>query len=158
MHTQIQYQIVVCYISAMLKVVHNNVSTGRLCRSFSTTSQIFRERLIILGTGWGSYSVLKNIDKKIFDVIVVSPRNHFLFTPLLCMTTVGTLEFRLVSPVHYSHSYYSYTNIQYIVSHASLAIQCSHLVKCQTIVLYILTWIGNKIWNGNWLQVNCWAS
>jgi NADH:ubiquinone reductase (non-electrogenic) len=41
-----------------------------------------REKLVILGTGWGSYSVLKTIDKNKFDVIVVSPRNHFLFTPL----------------------------------------------------------------------------
>jgi len=31
-----------------------------------------------------------------YDVIVVSPRNHFLFTPLLASTTVGTLEFRTV--------------------------------------------------------------
>ena len=53
-----------------------------------------RKKLIILGTGWASYSVLKKIDKKQYDVIVVSPRNHFLFTPLLCSTTVGTLEFR----------------------------------------------------------------
>jgi hypothetical protein len=53
-----------------------------------------REKLVILGTGWGSYSVLKTIDKNKFDVIVVSPRNHSLFTPLLCSTTVGTLEFR----------------------------------------------------------------
>lgn len=59
-----------------------------------------RQRLVILGTGWGSYSVLKTIDKTKFDVIVVSPRNHFLFTPLLCSTTVGTLEFRsVIEPV-----------------------------------------------------------
>ena len=53
-----------------------------------------RKKLVILGTGWASYAVLKNIDKKLYDVVVVSPRNHFLFTPLLCSTTVGTLEFR----------------------------------------------------------------
>ncbi|KAJ7367402.1 hypothetical protein OS493_040640, partial [Desmophyllum pertusum] len=59
-----------------------------------------RQRLVILGTGWGSYSVLKQINKKLFDVIVVSPRNHFLFTPLLCSTTVGTLEFRsIIEPI-----------------------------------------------------------
>lgn len=59
-----------------------------------------RQRLVILGTGWGSYSVLKHIDKKLFDVIVISPRNHFLFTPLLCSTTVGTLEFRsIIEPI-----------------------------------------------------------
>jgi NADH:ubiquinone reductase (non-electrogenic) len=53
-----------------------------------------RKRLVILGSGWGSYSVQKSVDKKLYDVLVVSPRNHFLFTPLLCSTTVGTLEFR----------------------------------------------------------------
>ena len=53
-----------------------------------------RKKLVILGTGWGSYKVLRAVDKKVYDVIVVSPRNHFLFTPLLCSTTVGTLEFR----------------------------------------------------------------
>uniref|UniRef100_A0A1I8HLR4 Pyr_redox_2 domain-containing protein n=1 Tax=Macrostomum lignano TaxID=282301 RepID=A0A1I8HLR4_9PLAT len=59
-----------------------------------------RQRLVILGTGWGSYSALRNVDKSKFDVIVVSPRNHFLFTPLLCSTTVGTLEFRsIIEPV-----------------------------------------------------------
>ncbi|BFZ18506.1 hypothetical protein BsWGS_21545 [Bradybaena similaris] len=59
-----------------------------------------RQKLVILGTGWGSYSVLKTIDKKLYDVIVVSPRNYFLFTPLLASTTVGTLEFRsIIEPV-----------------------------------------------------------
>lgn len=63
------------------------------CRRNSSQSST-RKRLVILGTGWGSYSVLRKVDKKLYDVIVVSPRNHFLFTPLLCSTTVGTLEFR----------------------------------------------------------------
>lgn len=30
------------------------------------------------------------------DVKVVSPSNHFLFTPLLPSTAVGTLEFRAI--------------------------------------------------------------
>eukprot|EP00090_Calanus_glacialis_P022967 TRINITY_DN35350_c0_g1_i1.p1 TRINITY_DN35350_c0_g1~~TRINITY_DN35350_c0_g1_i1.p1 ORF type:complete len:463 (+),score=155.26 TRINITY_DN35350_c0_g1_i1:160-1389(+) len=37
-----------------------------------------------------------DVDKTKYDVTVVSPRNHFLFTPLLPSTTVGTLEFRCV--------------------------------------------------------------
>ncbi|KAL8619151.1 hypothetical protein ACOMHN_019423 [Nucella lapillus] len=59
-----------------------------------------RQRLVILGTGWGSYSVLKCIDKRRYNVLVVSPRDHFLFTPLLASTTVGTLEFRsIIEPI-----------------------------------------------------------
>lgn len=36
----------------------------------------------------------REVNKERYDVTVVSPRNHFLFTPLLPSTTVGTLEFR----------------------------------------------------------------
>ena len=75
----------------------------RVCRNEHRLSSKGRQRLVILGTGWGSYSVLRNINKKLFDVIVISPRNHFLFTPLLASTTVGTLEFRsIIEPVRNS--------------------------------------------------------
>ena len=71
--------------------------------TYSTTSASTskpKKKLVILGSGWGSYSVLKHVNKKLFDITVVSPRNHFLFTPLLCSTTVGTLEFRsIIEPV-----------------------------------------------------------
>jgi len=64
------------------------------------SSQQQRKKLIILGTGWAGYSLLKHVDKKLFDAVVVSPRNHFLFTPLLASTTVGTLEFRsIIEPI-----------------------------------------------------------
>eukprot|EP01136_Pigoraptor_vietnamica_P010554 Opistho-1_new@48317 len=62
----------------------------------AATSGSGRQRLVILGTGWGGYSLLRHIDKSKYDVVVVSPRNHFLFTPLLASTTVGTLEFRSI--------------------------------------------------------------
>lgn len=34
------------------------------------------------------------IDTNAFEVVVVSPRNHFVFTPMLPSTAVGTVEFR----------------------------------------------------------------
>ena len=62
-----------------------------------------RKKLVVLGTGWGGYSVVHKANKKLYDVIVVSPRNHFLFTPLLASTTVGTLEFRsIIEPIRNS--------------------------------------------------------
>jgi NADH:ubiquinone reductase (non-electrogenic) len=58
------------------------------------------KRLVILGTGFAAFSLLKRINLKHWTVTVVSPRNHFLFTPLLPSTTVGTLEFRsIIEPV-----------------------------------------------------------
>jgi NADH dehydrogenase FAD-containing subunit len=36
----------------------------------------------------------RELDKKKFQTVVVSPRSYFVFTPLLASTAVGTLEFR----------------------------------------------------------------
>ncbi|KAF8950987.1 hypothetical protein BGZ46_004220, partial [Entomortierella lignicola] len=59
-----------------------------------------RERLVILGSGWGAVSVINQLDHKKFHVTVVSPTNYFLFTPLLPSATVGTLELRsLIEPI-----------------------------------------------------------
>lgn len=59
-----------------------------------------KQRLIILGTGFASFSLVKSLDTELYDVVVVSPRNHFLFTPLLPSTTVGTIEFRsIIEPI-----------------------------------------------------------
>ena len=63
-------------------------------------AQKHKPRLVVLGTGWGSVGLLKQLNAGDYHVTVVSPSNHFLFTPLLPSATVGTLEFRsLVEPV-----------------------------------------------------------
>ena len=70
-------------------------SCARLARLQSTVATAGRKpRVVVLGVGWGGFRVAKDLDKAAYDVTVVSPRNHFLFTPLLPSTTVGTLEFR----------------------------------------------------------------
>jgi NADH:ubiquinone reductase (non-electrogenic) len=59
-----------------------------------------RKRIVILGSGFAAITLLKRIDLDHYDVTVVSPRNHFLFTSLLPSTTVGTVEFRsIVEPI-----------------------------------------------------------
>jgi NADH:ubiquinone reductase (non-electrogenic) len=42
-----------------------------------------KKTLAILGSGWGATSLLKDLDTAEYNVVVVSPRNYFLFTPLL---------------------------------------------------------------------------
>lgn len=39
-----------------------------------------KKTLVILGSGWGSCAMLKQINAEDFNVVVVSPRNYFLFT------------------------------------------------------------------------------
>ena len=56
-----------------------------------------KEKLVVLGTGWGSAAFLKNIDTNKFDVTVISPRNYFLFTPMLAGSAVGTVDFKSIT-------------------------------------------------------------
>ena len=59
-----------------------------------------KERVVVLGSGFAGIRFARDLDVRRFDVTIVSPRNHFLFTPLLPSTTVGTLEFRsVIEPV-----------------------------------------------------------
>jgi NADH dehydrogenase len=63
-------------------------------------NQKHKPKLVILGTGWGSVAILKTIHPDEYHITVVSPSNHFLFTPMLPSATVGTLEMRsLIEPV-----------------------------------------------------------
>lgn len=53
-----------------------------------------------VGTGWGSVALLKKLDTENYNVVVVSPRNYFLFTPLLPSCTTGQIEHRsIMEPV-----------------------------------------------------------
>ncbi|GAD95091.1 alternative NADH-dehydrogenase [Paecilomyces variotii No. 5] len=55
-----------------------------------------KKTLVILGSGWGSVSLLKKLDTENYNVIVISPRNFFLFTPLLPSCTTGLIEHRSI--------------------------------------------------------------
>ncbi|ODV82809.1 hypothetical protein CANARDRAFT_30530 [[Candida] arabinofermentans NRRL YB-2248] len=53
-----------------------------------------KPQLVVLGSGWGSVSLLESLDKNDYDVTVISPTNYFLFTPMLPCAAVGTLELK----------------------------------------------------------------
>ena len=70
-----------------------------------------KPRLVILGSGWGAVSLLKGLDRDAYEVTVISPRNYFLFTPLLPSATTGQVESRtLMEPIrricHRIHAHY----------------------------------------------------
>lgn len=56
-----------------------------------------RDRVVCLGTGWGGARLIHDLDPKKYDITIISPRNHMIFTPLLSSTCVGTLETRAVT-------------------------------------------------------------
>lgn len=62
-------------------------------------------KIVLLGTGWGSVSLLKAIQAKGglppgVELNVISPRGYFLYSPLLPAAAAGTIETRsIVEPV-----------------------------------------------------------
>lgn len=62
-----------------------------------TSGEPRKKKVIILGTGWAGMSFLKSLDSTLYDVLVVSPRNYFVFTPLLPGVTSGTVEARSIT-------------------------------------------------------------
>jgi NADH:ubiquinone reductase (non-electrogenic) len=55
-----------------------------------------RLRLVVLGCGFGGYSVLARLPGRRFEATLISRRNYFLFTPLLPSAVSGTVEFRSI--------------------------------------------------------------
>lgn len=62
-----------------------------------------KQRILILGTGWGAMSFIKAFDHSLlskYELVLLSPRNYFVYTPLLPAMCAGTVEERsIVEPV-----------------------------------------------------------
>jgi len=68
-----------------------------------TKQVVGKPKIVVIGTGWSSISFLKTLKRRAnehVDVTLVSPRNYFLYSPLLPSASVGTVEQRsIVEPV-----------------------------------------------------------
>ncbi|TBU57261.1 NADH dehydrogenase [Dichomitus squalens] len=61
-----------------------------------------KKTLVICGSGWGATSLLNSLETEDYNVIVISPKNYFLFTPLLPSVAVGTISPRsILQPTRY---------------------------------------------------------
>jgi NADH dehydrogenase len=59
-----------------------------------------KERVVILGSGWGGYSLSRRLSPAKYAPLVISPRSYFVFTPLLTDAAGGSLDFaHIVEPV-----------------------------------------------------------
>ncbi|BCS17270.1 putative pyridine nucleotide-disulfide oxidoreductase [Aspergillus puulaauensis] len=59
-----------------------------------------KERVVVLGSGWGGYTLSRKLSPRHFAPVVISPRSYFVFTPLLTDTAGGDLDFsHIVEPV-----------------------------------------------------------
>ena len=89
-----------------------------------------KEQVLVLGTGWGSAAFLKKIDCTKYDVTVVSPRNYFVFTPMLAGSAVGTVDFKSITvPIREINR-----NIKYLEAAATEIDVETNTVNCVSIV------------------------
>lgn len=59
-----------------------------------------RQRVVILGSGWGGYTLSRHLSPAVYSPLVISPRSYFVFTPLLTDAASGSLDFsHIVEPV-----------------------------------------------------------
>ena len=59
-----------------------------------------------LQTGWASHSFVKLASTYDLRIVVVSPVNHFVFTPMLASAAVGTVEYRsMTEPIRVTNPY-----------------------------------------------------
>jgi NADH dehydrogenase FAD-containing subunit len=83
---------------------HNLLMFQQAKRSFSAatrktmaaaTAAGGKADVVVLGSGWAGFNIAINTKQNV-PLTVISPLNHFLFTPLLASSSVGTLEFRCI--------------------------------------------------------------
>ncbi len=63
---------------------------------YDEKNQSHKPRVLVVGSGWASHAFIKCIDTELFRVLVVSPTNYFVFTPMLASSSVGTTEVRSI--------------------------------------------------------------
>lgn len=98
--------------------------------SSATMSSHVKEKIVILGTGWGGASFLKGIDMDRYDVTIISPRNHFVFTPMLAGACVGTVEYRSIcEPIREINR-----RAAYLEATAGAVDIAARTVACETVV------------------------
>jgi len=80
--------------------------------SFSLDSnQLHKEKpkVVILGTGWSAHALSKIIDTDMFNIVCISPRPYFVFTPMLAASALGTVEHRsIIEPTRSSNPLIQY--------------------------------------------------
>ena len=89
------------FLSVQLSKTVTRCFATRIEHSAATDeSDRHKERVVILGSGWGGYTLSRKLSPKIYSPIIISPRSYFVFTPLLTDAASGSLDFsNIVEPV-----------------------------------------------------------
>jgi len=104
-------------------------SSTQMSKFSTPATPVKREKLVVLGTGWAGHQLMSKIDPEKYELHVVSPRNHMLFTPLLASASVGTLEIRSIChpirPLVTQKEGYFYQSACYEIDVDKQTVRCS---------------------------------
>jgi len=65
-----------------------------------------RKTVVVLGTGWAAHAFVEKASTYDLRIVVVSPVNHFVFTPMLASAAVGTIEYRsMTEPIRVTNPF-----------------------------------------------------
>ncbi|KAL3912134.1 MAG: hypothetical protein SGILL_007007, partial [Bacillariaceae sp.] len=65
-----------------------------------------RPTVVVLGTGWAAHAFIKAASTYDLRIVVVSPVNRFVFTPMLASAAVGTIEYRsMTEPIRVTNPF-----------------------------------------------------
>ena len=91
-----------------------------------------RPKICILGAGWGGLSMLRKLHCDKYDVTLISPKNYFLFTPLLASTTTGrTSKSSIIEPIRSFCKRADASNVTFVESDAISVNLETNTVKCR---------------------------
>lgn len=87
--------------------------------------------MVVLGSGWAAMSLVSALNLFRYDVTLVSPRNYFLFTPLLADAAVGTVTAEsVVEPVrNFAHG----AGFEFVEASAQSIDPSKKVVHCTTV-------------------------
>jgi len=96
-----------------------------------------RKTVVVLGSGWAAHALMKVADCKKLRIIVVSPTNHFVFTPMLASASVGTVEYRSMTEAVRAanpmiHDYIEGKAVDINVKDKKVKVQLNELVTATT--------------------------
>lgn len=89
---------------------------------------------MILGSGWAAARLARDLDTRLMDLTLISPRNHMVFTPLLASATTGTVETRSVAvPLTDIQPALRHPSNNYVPAKATAVDPVAQVVRCESL-------------------------
>ena len=77
---------------ALRKLFHRDDHSNKVPSNYTEDGLEYkRPRVVVIGSGWASISLIQKLDPALVDVKVISPRSYFFYTPLLAGVSTGSV-------------------------------------------------------------------